>query len=217
MKKASQPQHYLIAGKTGSGKSIFGLMLLHRYFLAGWRIIIIDVENKQELFTDKPERSTITRPYRYDGSLKAQVTYYSPDIPGWKDPVLEKLYTQALAQRYVFVYHDEIIGIASANQYPNGLVRLYSQGRKRHVVGAICTQRPVSIPRIVTTQAGILVAFRIPDAEDRHVMALRMHTPEIEEIGAWKEPYDFYLLNELTMDRAKYYRALKRKDVLRRA
>ncbi len=199
-------QHIVIEGKTGSGKSFFGMKLLQRFYNNNWNIVFIDVGHSIHTYAKWYEGGTLERPKLYNGTLdtRNRVTYYVPTIPAWKDSTLADLYQQCLHTSYTVVYHDEIIGIATDSQYPVGLVQVYSQGRKNNVVGIICTQRPVSIPRICLSQSGIVVAFRTVDTDDIKVIARRINRPDITSSNAWLVPYDFYLYNEEKMDSGEY-------------
>lgn len=199
-------QHYVIAGKTGSGKSYYLNRLLQEFYRKNWRIVLIDVEAKQDSFCRFYEEGTLDRPKLIkNGKLphKFRVAYYVPQIPAWHDDALENLYDECLSETGIVVAHDEIVGIATENQYPYGLVRLYSQGRKRGVIGIICTQRPVCIPRVCMTQAGIIVAFKTTDSEDAQKLAKRLNlallTPEM-----WREPHSYFYYDERKMNQAEY-------------
>lgn len=203
-------QHIIVGGKTGKGKSFFTRILEHRFYMKGWNIVLIDIEDKIKSFASKNEPGTIIRPHRYDGTLnkKHRVTYYAPSLPGWKDETLEQLYDQCLHSEYLFVSHDEIVGLATASQHPDGLIYIYTRGRKIDVLGGICTQRPVDIPRTCVTQAGIVACFEITDDDDRAVMAKKMHQPLMNDDTAWLDQYGYWLYNDRTMKRAEYRKPL---------
>ena len=208
-------QHYVLTGKTGSGKSFYGSWLLHRYYMANWHIVYIDIEAKVETFAKPGEVGILRKPHLYKEQIRrsSRVTYYVPSLPGWSDAKLEQIYEQALQQPYTIIYHDEIIGIATESQFPNGLVRLYSQGRKKHVLGIICTQRSVCIPKICLSQAGIVAAFYMSDEDDKKKIAKRIGLYETEL--QWEDQYGYYFYNEQTMDKAEYRPplTLSRKDI----
>lgn len=196
-----------MVGKTGSGKSYFAEKLLREYFRKGWNVVIIDIENKIDTFTPyrKQEHATLSKPVKYDPKRGiARATYYVPSLPGYRDETLEQLYQDCLQTSYTVVFHDEIVGIATANQYPLGLLQLYSQGRKKNVAGIVLTQRPVDVPRMIVTQASLVACFRLTDQDDRKIMSKKLGLPALN-YDSWKEKYSFFFVND-EMEHGIYHR-----------
>jgi hypothetical protein len=201
-------EHVSIIGKTRSGKSVFGLHLLQKYYDAGWKIVIIDIADTWSHFATVKEQSTIEKPHLYAGSLSRTrsraVEYYVPS--GMHDPVLASLYIQALRERNIVLYHDEIVGIASASAPIPEMDRVLSQGRKKYCIGIFCSQRPKNIPRMILTQSQYICCFSLTDAEDIDVMSKRLHSKLSPD--SWEVPHSYYEYDEAHMKHARYHAPL---------
>jgi hypothetical protein len=213
-------EHIVLAGKTGSGKSFFAEDLLEQFYKGGWRIIIIDINDYwAKSFAEPHEKTTVKRPYKIEEDLypDRQVGLYVPHLPGWEDPILEEIYQKALEWGHTIVYHDEIIGIANERNAPQGLLRIFSQGRKFHTIGIVATQRPVGIPKMLLSQSNHVISFILVDPDDGEVMAKRMGQEIMKEKGnGLKKRFQFWHYHEPTMQEAELHDKIVRKSDVRK-
>lgn len=206
-KKRFQPpairgdQRLYFLGKTGSGKTFLARHLLKLMFLAGWRIVIVDPKHDwmgrvdQRVKFGGPGTSwklgTVDHPVlvnSFDRRLRVQI--FQP--VEW-DASCDVFAAGVMRAGNTIIYFDELTQLVSANSVPKQFKILWTQGRSINV-GAWCgTQRPVSIPDIVKSQAEVWFIFMLTTRRDRETVEGYIpveETPELVERAV--PPYWFW-------------------------
>lgn len=203
-------ERWLYCGKTGSGKSYLGRHNLRVLAAKGWRVAIIDPEGfwmgrKPKWATSGP--GTIERPRlvkQFDPRLAVQL--YIPARPAYKDPGLTQFCLGCIKAGSTIVFFDEIYGVSDANRINEGILEVWTQGRKHDVAGHVCTQRPARIPEYMLSQAENWAVFRIAGDQDRKKLAAYSSTPAVAAIPL-PDRYWWYW-HQSTMDHAQLMQPL---------
>lgn len=151
----------LIIGRTGSGKTVFGVWLLSRVYHAGDTWIIIDY---------KRERQIAQIPYiKYIGMDKL------PSEPGIY--VVQPFPTQTVEvsdflmkiweHENIGLYIDE--GVMLANN--DALDTILIQGRSKQIPIIMLSQRPVGISRFAFSESQFFVVFPNHDKRERKTIS----------------------------------------------
>lgn len=177
-----------IGGMTGSGKSRMGMYIDGKWVSAGWTLLIIDQDeswiNDGMEYAEKPEDASVAHPFDIteSGHLHptAKVQIFVPLIPAWDDPRFIALMEEVWQRGTIILHFDELFGVVDSSHMPTIMKKLWAGGRKRHIVIIAISQRPVDIPKIITSQAEVKLCFLMLDPDDLERMAKMMFTPRIE-------------------------------------
>lgn len=199
--KLDPSERFFICGATGSGKTYFASHMLRQWRRANWRVVIVDP--KHYWMEDHPDwerrgPGTVDKPRlveRFDRRLAVQC--YQPSIPAWRDPKLDQLCDDILAEGRVVVYFDEIAGVADANRIAPSFGRLWTQGRAKKVAAWSGSQRPLRIPEDLKSQAEGWAAFLLRKRKDRLEVADYTDSPAI---ATTKLPKRWFWLYHVGMD-----------------
>ncbi len=187
-------ERWLILGKTGSGKSEFAKYML-RIVAKKMPVVIIDPKEfwlgKHPVWeTKRKEQGTIDKPHLIDTfNPKWRVQCLQPDTE--EDERLAKLCFDVLKHGNVFIYFDETDGIATANNVPLHIRKIWKGGRALGVGAWAATQIPVGIPKLFKSQAEKFVVFKVGD-EDTELAATLVHTSQRVVQSLKKYEYLFY-------------------------
>ena len=176
-----------IVGMTGSGKSVMGRYIDRLWARAGWQVLIIDQDEAWEIegmtHAEKPEESSVEHPWNItqSGHLHptARVQIFVPLLPAWLDEKFLKLMEECFNRGNIILHFDELYGVIDNQHVPVVIRKLWTGGRKRHVVILALTQRPVDIPKVVVNQAEVKMTFLLLDPDDRDRMASITGDPRI--------------------------------------
>jgi hypothetical protein len=148
----------------------------------------------------KKEPGSIDKPHLINAfNPKWRVQCLQPDVDGTEqDERLERLCYDLLKVGNHFMYFDESEGIATANQVPRYIRRVWKTGRAHGLGAWVSTQAPTGIPKIFKSQAEKFIAFKVGE-EDADVVGNIVHASE-EEVKALKQYHWMYY--DTTMERA---------------
>lgn len=198
-------QRLLLLGKTNSGKSFMARYLLKLAFLAGWRIVIVDPkkdwqgrgEEKRAFGGKKPwKEGTVDHPVlveRFNPKLRVQIIQ-----PVSWDKSMDAMAKAIMAVGNVIIYFDEVTQLVKVSAVPQSFKILWTQGRSINVGAWSGSQRPVSIPEDIKSQAEVWFIFRLIKLEDRQVV--EGYVPEAEQIVEKALPYRYFWFYEDSMD-----------------
>jgi ABC-type oligopeptide transport system ATPase subunit len=164
----------LLAGKTGCGKTTLGKALLIHYIEEGYpSIIIIDPKGTFKLPGYKV--TICNSPEELAANQKEQVLLYRPNVMNDDKADLEcynRILKWILIRGNTLLYIDEAYALSpDGSNYPAPLRGIYTRGREFGISVIACTQRPVSIPRVMYTEAEYLYTFELLAQSDRDRMA----------------------------------------------
>ncbi|HEX6799261.1 MAG TPA: hypothetical protein VF116_16245 [Ktedonobacterales bacterium] len=204
-------ERWLYCGKTGTGKSYLARHNLRTLAAKGWRVVIVDPEGFWCGKRPRWERSgpgTVDKPRlvtaRFDPRLAVQL--YIPARPAYRDEGLMRLCLDAMTLGGVIVYFDEVYGTADHNRINEGVLEVWTQGRKHDVGGWVSVQRPARIPEYYLSQAENWAVFNVPGDADRKRLAAYSATPAIVDVRL-PERYWWYW-HQSTMDHAQLMQPL---------
>lgn len=183
-------ERWFIAGKTGSGKSVYTRRILRAYSARGWPVLIVDPGRKwvettgADAWAERPELSTIDKPYpnRTGHFLEAcPVQLYEPELPGWKDAVLEGIFAEVMARGNVVVACDDVWAIADSFHSLYSMRRIWTEGRKVKVTALAISQKMVGIPSWILDNSENVVVFRLTRPSDLALAAEVTGTAQVGE------------------------------------
>lgn len=177
-----------IGGMTGSGKSRMAMYIDRKWYAAGWMILIVDQDEawlqEEMIYAEKPELATVEHPWDITatGHLHptARVQIFVPLLPAWEDPKFLALMEECWNHKNMVIHFDELFGVVDNQHAPTIIKKLWAGGRKRHIVIIALSQRPVDIPKIISSQAEVKMCFLMLDPDDRERMAKIIGDPRIE-------------------------------------
>ena len=163
-------QRTAVVGKTGSGKTQFGMWLLSHAAFDVQPYIIYDF--KGEEFIQEIE-------YVQEIDLNTVPTepglYVVRPIPGQEDQVEQQLW-KVWQQENVGLFIDECYMI---DKYSKAFKACLTQGRSKHIPMYLLSQRPVQVDRFVFSEADFHAVFFLNDERDRDVVGKYM-PPDVE-------------------------------------
>lgn len=189
-----------IVGQTGSGKTFFAKRLL-----AGVQRLVV--------FDPKGNLAGDMNLTTYDGGIRdlkkglpARLQIIQPIMTSSKmtDYYDETYFKELFDIGDVVIYFDETMSVVtSAQDVPPYLNAIFTQGREVRKIGVVaCSQRPVRIPSIFTSEAQNYFCFRLQKKVDRSTMSESMGDEVLERIP---DPYGFWYYN-YSMDYPKYFK-----------
>jgi energy-coupling factor transporter ATP-binding protein EcfA2 len=195
-------ERWLILGKTGSGKTEFAKYML-RKISRRMPVVVIDPKGfwlgkHPDWETRKREPGTVDKPHLVDTfNSRWRVQCLQPDTE--EDERLEKLCFDILKHGDIFIYFDEVDGIATANNVPLHIRKIWKTGRALGVGAWAATQVPLGIPKLFKSQAEKFVVFKVGE-EDVDLASQLVHTSRHMVQSLKKYEYLFY--DSGTMDTA---------------
>lgn len=203
--KAEAGQHWVLVGKTGSGKTFFVRQLLARMHKSWPRTPILIVDSK-----------------RYDDFSEYRRYYHdSDDLPDSIPPLLvwrptidtpdmyEKAFARVLAlrtPRLVVIDELSMIGGKDGQSYPVSFQRLMKVGRTLGITMIVLTQELANGPRQIIGQAthGLLFHMQNPYDVQKFWRSLAGDIAQIQP----KTVHGFWYINTKTGMRTQYADAL---------
>lgn len=150
-----------IIGRTGSGKTQFGVWTLGKQMLGPWRgmpVTIFDYKRDKLLARLPAEEISV----RDKPPTKAGLYIVRPHPEEDQEAVITYL-NQVWTQEYHGLYFDE--GYMLGNRNP-AFRRLLTQGRSKNVPMIYLSQRPVYMDRFAFSEADYFAIFAIVHADD---------------------------------------------------
>lgn len=195
-------EHGFITGATGSGKS-----MLARFLMAQRR----DLLNKEYGVVYDPKHSRTLGEWPYyeriydfhtlEHSWAKRILYRPSFAESWDRGWQEKFFEWIFFQQHVRCYVDEcarLLGGTYPNQFLNACL---TQGRELGVSILATTQRPVSIPVILMSEATKIFLFRLNWPDDQKRMENITGVSVEEQLKL--EQYEFWYYNAVTRSRQK--------------
>lgn len=211
----------MILGKTGAGKTQWAKYML-RLVEKKMPVVIIDPKTtwlgrgkNRPWEKDKKQPGTIDHPHLIEKfNPKWRVQCYQPDCDeGIDDPGLMQLCIDILKRGDIFVYFDEIDGIATAQHVPTPIRRVWKQGRELGIGAWVSTQVPTGIPKIFKSQAEKFAVFKVGQEDTELAASLaRVAEPEIEDLRKYE-----WIFYDVDQDEGEWQPPLPFKEVKKRA
>lgn len=188
-------ERWLILGKTGSGKTEWAKYMLR---LVAKKMPVVIIDPKMDWLgrgknppweKDKKQPGTVDKPHLVEKfNPKWKVQCFQPDTDdGTDDPLLMRLCLDILKKGDIFVYFDELDGIASAQHVPTPIRRIWKQGRSLGVGAWASTQVPSGIPRIFKSQAEKFAVFKVGEEDIELAASLaRVSEDEMRDVRKWE-------------------------------
>jgi DNA helicase HerA-like ATPase len=200
--KISYNKRVLFIGKTRSGKSYLSRFLVKQFMTTpDLQVIIIDPKHEWKKFGDG---SSLDRPLlvtKYEKDIKVQVFQTFEWIPAL-DTMIDKILKRGKA----IVVFDELGGLATASQVPNGITRLWTQGGGMGVGSWALIQQPKRVPLVIKSQSEIFFMFRINSAQ--HRKDIQDFIPD-DRVIKNPLPNRYFWLYEEGMDKAVLIKPIK--------
>lgn len=152
-----------ILGATGTGKSTCGLWLLshQRFDRRPWIAFDFKREEQFDAIGFPPIREMSLR----DRLPRKPGLYLVSPLPGQEDMVEAFLWRVWQAEN-IGLYVDEAALMPDANAFP----AILQQGRSKRIPVLACSQRPVSVPRGLFSEANFFCVYRMVDRRDYSVV-----------------------------------------------
>lgn len=169
-------EHALIAGQTGSGKSVFAAETARQFSDAP--VVILDVK-LDPIWKQLPVGEQSIGIVNSTGELSTLLRLPKRKQPDYVliHPPRQEIADADALDAYVDVFHekarrsafvvDEAYSLHRAGKSGQGLTSLLTRGRSRGQSAIICTQRPCWLSRFCLTEARHFYIFRLIDVQDR--------------------------------------------------
>ncbi|MEA1938538.1 MAG: DUF87 domain-containing protein [Pseudomonadota bacterium] len=161
MLKKTRPQHGLVLGRTGSGKSELVKTALRAGRL-GNRLLVIDTEDEYDAAGVPELVPEISIDQAVVVAREGAQTFAWRFVVDPDSPDIDDVFRLAMAVRDCTVLAEEVADYKHALWYRRALVR----GRKRGVRVLSMSQRPYEVNRTVSSQSAFVVAFYSDEPRD---------------------------------------------------
>lgn len=152
-----------VIGRTGSGKTIFGIWLLSTQDIDSRPWIIIDYKG-DELINSIEKAEDID----YDVNLdKLKPGIYILRVLPREEANLTDFFQRVWMHEDIGIFIDEGYMIGNRDKYFNACL---TQGRSKHIPMIVLTQRPLWLSRFVFSEASYFFIFDITHSKDRGVV-----------------------------------------------
>ena len=161
-------QRVAVIGKTGSGKSVFGMWLLSRAAFDEQPFVIVDYKH-DELIEQIPYAEVIG----YDDLPKKPGIYILRPHPSEEEQT-EGFLRKVWERGRVGLFFDETAELPK--HYGKGALHAcLTQGRSKRIPVIACTQRPTGVAPAIFTEADYFACFYLQKPED--VQSFARYTP----------------------------------------
>jgi energy-coupling factor transporter ATP-binding protein EcfA2 len=183
-KTIGNDEHVLIAGRTGSGKTV-----LARVYLAHKKhVAVLDTKgrfswpeipgtkwkkgDKQDhILLDGGENLTLTTRLDRLPHIKTPKIIYRPRFEEMTLEYYNEFYKWCYRRENTIVYTDEVMSVCkNPFTYPEYLKAIMTRGRELNVAHWGATQRPAGIAAIVISEASHFFIFDLNKPEDRETL-----------------------------------------------
>jgi hypothetical protein len=164
--KISHNKRISFIGKTRTGKTFLSNYLLsHFQNRKDMQIILLDPKHERRNFGDGStlELPKLVKEYKKNIKVQCFQEYH------W-NAELDNMVDHLLKRGNAIVDLDELGGIATASQVPDGITRLATQGGGKGVGLWSKYQKPLGVPRVIKSQSEYFFMFRINPLDDRKEM-----------------------------------------------
>lgn len=150
-----------VVGKTGSGKTHFGVWLLSHASLQEMPYVVVDFKH-DDLINDIEHKREIKLK---DTPDKAGLHIVHPHP--WQKDEMENFFMNIWAQGNIGVFVDECYMI---DKNSKAFQACLTQGRSKHIPMINLSQRPVQVSRFVFSEAEHHAVFHLNDRRDRNTI-----------------------------------------------
>jgi hypothetical protein len=155
-------QRTFVTGRTGSGKTVFGLWLLSAGDLARRPWLIFDYKLDSHLAKIQRSRDLGV----HDKLPKLAGLYHLRLTPGIDDDAVENLLRRVWRCGNIGLYFDEGYSVPQG-PWKSGFRTIMTQGRSLGISAIVLTQRPVWIDKFAMSEADFYAIFHLNQKDDR--------------------------------------------------
>lgn len=188
----------LIAGMTGSGKTMAGLFLIH--YVRDYPVFIFDTKIEDSFKKELGKMAEIVDGISNYNPLKAKKPFVilRPNSVEATDPELidDVLFRIHDKVEGCTIYIDEAYQLHINGRAGPGLVGALTRGRSRKQTVIMNTQRPLWISRFCLTESDQFYIFRLGDKRDRQTLLQVIPDEQLLNIPP-KYHFYFYSTSEL--------------------
>lgn len=189
----------VFVGSTGSGKSVLATSFLASYAY----VVAIDPKNELKL----KEKRIVRNPHDLTkiNHRVVEPIVYAPDPEFDNAETYDQVYEWIYRRENCTVYTDEIFAVMSAaDRAPRWLKAILTRGRSLNIRSMNATQRPVSIPLSILSEAEHYFLFELRFEDDLKRMSGLMG----KEVLAGLEPnsHNFWYKNIKSKEPARVYK-----------
>lgn len=165
-------QRTAVMGRTGSGKTQFGIWLLSHMDFTSQPWVVFDFKG-DALINEIPYAKNIA----LDKVISDPGIYVVRPRPG-DDEAVDVFLERIWEQEHVGIFIDEAYCIDKNSDAFNAIL---TQGRSKHIPAIILTQRPAWISRFVFSESDFFAIFHLNDKKDRDRVAQFLPDPNEQE------------------------------------
>lgn len=149
-------QRTSVIGRTGTGKSVFGMWLLSESDFSSQPWVIVDYKRDELINSiDRIKEIGLNEVPKHPGLYRV---HPHPDDEDGVDAFLMKVWER----ENTGLFFDEAYMLPDKG----GLRAVYTQGRSKHIPAITVSQRPVWLSRFAFTQADFHAVFHLNDNKD---------------------------------------------------
>lgn len=201
-------EHVFVCGMTGSGKSY-----LAEAYLTGYDYVV-KLDTKNETAERRREKRSA-----WDGLEEGKDFVVVDNFEDLFDSESKKIifvlayeeqtmdnfnlfFNWCFARENTIIWIDELMSIGNQHKYPNGLGRIYQQGRSKNVAIWACSQRPSGVPAISTANSTHFFVFQMGQHNDRKRMVDATGMDEMYTFPQ-KHAFWYYKMGDLSCVQAR--------------
>ena len=172
MLEYNSDERLFVCGATGEGKSELVRRVAEGVLAAGGRMVVSDPKESRPMRLFAP---TLWRPGLFPAPGQAM------RVVGRNREEIDRMAAEAFRRGNCTALFDDIYLVSSPQKWPGHMMDIAVAGRERGVGAIFNAQRPRNIPPWVTTEATVIVTFRLARQEDRDFLADNTQADNWEE------------------------------------
>ncbi len=191
-------EHAVFVGTNGSGKSVLATSILQCYPY----VFAIDPKDELKL----KDKRVIRNPHDLSKLSHRIVTpiVYAPDPEYQNSETYDSVYEWVYRRENCTIYTDEVFAVMSAaDRAPTWMKAILTRGRSLQIRCINSTQRPVSVPLSILSEATHYFMFQLNMPDDVKRMAGLMGKEVLEPLTI---PFSFWYKNIKSKEKARVYK-----------